>query len=780
MPNLSMRQSPLSDEGEARPTLSTSVGVKRRTKSSQVCDRCRTKKIKCNGFRPCQSCLDKSIPCSYETVTRRTRGSAKERARLLQAQLDHAQMLLKSAGVLDPTLATPDSHPQGKSQTSIGVLLQAADLASAPADLHGDSHNISPDVSGQSQAHGQQSNRQSSCQNESADTVSYLFSPQISTLVGSVQKGHVNSDTLPSTSPGTRETLSSAGCTITSPLGHSSLGTAIQHLNHTNSGSSALFHDHGDVSEVEELTSRYEHHGPTSFLPICVNPGIGWIANKIGNSNYTSSAKSLMSTIGGRLKLSKRLSRDIVEDPDPNTAWEYVRAYFEESALSTFYLANRQSFEERLLRHIENPSASQEDSVWFAMRNIVFATGCRALMSKTHSWTESQSKSGQYFENALRVETDLIHGACRLSATRALLAMSLFSEGGGCQKLEYMLVGCALRLSQSMGLHLRPNIPRISSEEDTKRIWLFWSLYCFEKHLSLRSGRPSTINDDDISCEIPSQAPDGNQNRLEWFLLVIRLAKISSSIIQNFSTARARQQSLLRAVELVQEHEEELKRWYEDVPDLYKQNASAKTIDLPSGILDEHLHYLNLSYHGSLAVVHCIFGHPWNIPGPVEDHDEAVKERIARSLTALANASRDIILSTRSIKVNSMAPGWLLFCYPLIGMINMFICILNSPKSENTLRDISLLEVAAGYFGYLDYASDGAISFPFAASLGTWARQAVSNANAQEEAPLAPNPEPDSTQQMDYGDFNFFNEFGDFAMDQMTLEDWPSFLPRFQ
>lgn len=185
-------------------------------------------------------------------------------------------------------------------------------------------------------------------------------------------------------------------------------------------------------------------------------------------------------------------------------------AYFEETPISTFYLIGRQSFEARLIRHIENPSASQEDSVWFAIRNIVYASGCRALMSKTHSWRESQSKSGQYFENALSVETDLIHGAYGISAIRALLAMvsvkkcdqrcvcanqdlcqAIFSDGGGCQKLEYMLVGCALRLAQSKGLHLRSHTSRISEEEDTKRSWLFWSLYCFEKHLSFRSGRPS-------------------------------------------------------------------------------------------------------------------------------------------------------------------------------------------------------------------------------------------------------------------------------------------------
>ncbi|KAH7007449.1 fungal-specific transcription factor domain-containing protein [Ilyonectria destructans] len=785
MSNVPMPQSPLPDDDETRATSPRTPNAKRRTKSSQACDRCRAKKIKCNGVRPCKSCLDKSIPCRYETMTRRTRGSAKERAKLLQAQLDHAQMLLRTAGVLGPTIATPASQPHDNTQTCIDVLLQAASLPSNQPDMVDYSQPISHNNADQCQALDQPPSREPSRQDEPENTVSYLFSPQLSldtdsAQMSSISNSHANSEVLPTATPDTRrETFSSTGCATNSSHELDPLDTIIEGLGQIESRGSVVFQDDEGVPGVEEPPSRDEHHGPTSYLSICVNPGIGWIASKIGHSNFTSSAKTLMSSIGGRLKLHKRLSKERIEDPDPKTAWKYTRAYFEETPISTFYLIGRQSFEARLIRHIENPLASQEDSVWFAIRNIVYASGCRALMSKTHSWRESQSKSGQYFENALSVETDLIHGAYGISAIRALLAMAIFSDGGGCQKLEYMLVGCALRLAQSKGLHLRSHTSRISKEEDTKRSWLFWSLYCFEKHLSFRSGRPSAINDDDISCELPSQAPDGNPHKLEWFLLVIRLAKISSSIIQNFSTVKARQQSLTCVAKLVHEHDQKLRRWFDDVPELYKQNPSAKTIGLPSGILDEHLHYLCLSYYGSLAIVHCIFGHPWNVPGPVDDQDEAVREMLASSYIALADCSRDIILTTRSIKVNSMAPVWLLFYYPLVGMINMFICILNSPKSEHTSRDISLLETVAGYFGYLDYESDGVISFSFTASLGTWARQAVSNANAQQESLLASDPHRDSTGQTDYGDLNFFDEIADFAIDQMDLEDWPIFLPRF-
>ncbi|KAH7133890.1 fungal-specific transcription factor domain-containing protein [Dactylonectria macrodidyma] len=786
MTDVPLPQSPLSEDGESRAASPRSVvtNPRRRTKSSQACDRCRSKKIKCNGVQPCKSCLDKATSCSYETMTRRTRGSARERANLLQAQLDHAQMLLRSAGVIDPNLATPPSQPHENTQNCIDVLLHAASLPSAQMNLSEYSHSICTNSNDHCQPDDQHLIAQSSHQKEPEPTVPYLFSPQLSlgtTLnhIDSVSNDNVSSDILPTTSPDTiREALSTARCTSNSANDRHPLETIIRDLDQIGPSGSTLFGNDEDDPEVEEPPSRDEHHGPTSYLSICVSPGIGWIASKIGHSNFTNCAKTLMSSIRHRLRLNKRISKERIDDPDPNTAWKYSRAYFEDSAISTFYLINRQSFEARLIWHFENPSTSQDDSVWFAVRNIVFATGCRALMAKSHSWTESQSQSWKYFENALHVETDLIHGEYGFAAIRVLLAMAIFCEAGSGQKLEYMLVGCALRIAQSKGLHLRSNASRMSPEEDTKRSWLFWSLYCFEKHLSLRSGRPSAINDDDISCELPSKAPDGNPHKLEWFLYAVRLGKISSSIIQKFSTVKARQQPLSHVAKLVHQHDQELRRWYQDVPDLYRQNPAQKTIGLPSGILDEHLHYLGLSYHGCLSVVHCILAHPWNIPGQVKDHDKDVQEALQNSVQALAKSSRDIILTTRSIKVSSMVPAWLLFYYPLIGMINMFICILNSPTSESTPRDISLLEMVAGYFGYLDYSSDATISFSFTASLGTWARQAVSNANAQQENLLASNPLPTTPHEVDFGEMNFFNEIGDFTFDQMAFEEWPSFLPR--
>lgn len=73
----------------------------------------------------------------------------------------------------------------------------------------------------------------------------------------------------------------------------------------------------------------------------------------------------------------------------------------------------------------------------------------------------------------------------------------------------------------------------------------------------------------------------------------------------------------------------------------------------------------------------------------------------------------------------------LVWYYPLIGMMNMFISILKSPAAESITKNIGLIDMAAGYFAYLDHATNDILSFALVQNLAQWARQAVSQANLQ-------------------------------------------------
>jgi hypothetical protein len=72
---------------------------------------------------------------------------------------------------------------------------------------------------------------------------------------------------------------------------------------------------------------------------------------------------------------------------------------------------------------------------------------------------------------------------------------SLFVEGLGNPKLEYMLISTTVRLAQSKGLHLQPApTAQLPPSEVALRSRLFWAMYFYEKHIAYRAGRPSVCS----------------------------------------------------------------------------------------------------------------------------------------------------------------------------------------------------------------------------------------------------------------------------------------------
>lgn len=62
----------------------------------------------------------------------------------------------------------------------------------------------------------------------------------------------------------------------------------------------------------------------------------------------------------------------------------------------------------------------------------------------------------------------------------------------GSPSIEYMLCGAATRLAQSKGLHREPSAAwRLPESEILHRQCIFWTIYCYDKALALRCGRPS-------------------------------------------------------------------------------------------------------------------------------------------------------------------------------------------------------------------------------------------------------------------------------------------------
>jgi hypothetical protein len=79
------------------------------------------------------------------------------------------------------------------------------------------------------------------------------------------------------------------------------------------------------------------------------------------------------------------------------------------------------------------------------------------------------------------------------------------------------------------------------------------------------------------------------------------------------------------------------------------------------------------------------------------------------------------------------------FYFPILATINLFLNIVRWPNNPSAQSDITLIDIVAGMFARLDYASGGNMSISFPRELADHARALVPKSREQ-------NREADSLQ----------------------------------
>lgn len=100
-----------------------------------------------------------------------------------------------------------------------------------------------------------------------------------------------------------------------------------------------------------------------------------------------------------------------------------MEAFFDSGYEATFGIVQRPWFEARLRMHFTSLKHDDDDASWYALRNIIFASGCRLLMSVSSTLVESSRASWPYFENALAVHTELLFLPSSIVGVQALVLM---------------------------------------------------------------------------------------------------------------------------------------------------------------------------------------------------------------------------------------------------------------------------------------------------------------------------------------------------------------------
>jgi hypothetical protein len=101
------------------------------------------------------------------------------------------------------------------------------------------------------------------------------------------------------------------------------------------------------------------------------------------------------------------------------------KAYFEQSHDRICGVVYRPDFEARLRQHFENGCPINEDAAWYALRNAVYAEGCRSAGCKEsgQNFSKIQAEAARYFENAVSVLTELLFTQSDLMAVQAVVVM---------------------------------------------------------------------------------------------------------------------------------------------------------------------------------------------------------------------------------------------------------------------------------------------------------------------------------------------------------------------
>ncbi|PQE06909.1 Fungal specific transcription factor domain-containing protein [Rutstroemia sp. NJR-2017a BBW] len=278
------------------------------------------------------------------------------------------------------------------------------------------------------------------------------------------------------------------------------------------------------------------------------------------------------------------------------------------------------------------------------------------------------------------------------------------------------------------------NLPQA---EQHQRVRLFWILYILEKHISYRSGRPSIIDDDDISCSLPSTQVSDSTTRIEPLIYIAQHARISSRIAKQLASGKSFRQTHAKTLEVIQELNTELQEWRDSLPPFLQPDApTTRHGKRPQNINEYHVMYLRYAYYGSIIAIHSILTHPWNSSLFGSGQSSALQDRISISSHLVVNAARGIILDTDAIHITASTPIWLAFYFPLVSAINIFIYILKYPALPTASSDVALLDISAGHFGRLELASPET-ALPFVREIAKLARTTVERVKRSVKFPVS-------------------------------------------
>lgn len=165
------------------------------------------------------------------------------------------------------------------------------------------------------------------------------------------------------------------------------------------------------------------------------------------------------------------------------------------------------------------------------------------------------------------------------------------------------------------------------------------------------------INDDDITCGIPTIVHPGSTIELEMLTYIIQTCQFHDQISRQLLSTRALHEPPAKMLSLVTQFNIQLQSWKESMPSQLRPTDFLKHFRMPGtnrllGLMTAHC-----SFYDMLMINNSIFMYPWVIDSfSVSNLDTdlalKIKAQIIISSHLVANAARSLIVIARNLDMN--------------------------------------------------------------------------------------------------------------------------------
>ncbi|KAK9387692.1 fungal-specific transcription factor domain-containing protein [Lipomyces mesembrius] len=315
------------------------------------------------------------------------------------------------------------------------------------------------------------------------------------------------------------------------------------------------------------------------------------------------------------------------------------------------------------------------------------------------SLQETVEQSWGYFMNAMSYLNELVCGASSITAVQTLLALGLYLDGSDSAEVAYMINANAGRIAQCIGLHSKSSSYGLSEDEAHRRQRIFWICYIIDKDMSLRTGRPPFIYDQDVSTDTPTGI-----NSI--FSYMIRFSQIQSRTYTRLYSAAASRVSETELLDTIGELDKELLEWRDSMPLQYRPDHEIVEQD-PRLLV--HVVYMHFAYYNCLTAIHRMsIHHPtWRRPrrGAVTPSSAPRNPRVFASAALCVQAARATIYLLKYFDNLQKSCGWLVVYYTLSSLVTLFANCLQNPQQPSSRSDLALMSTVVKFVSLASEAS---------------------------------------------------------------------------